>query len=270
MAQTTLVAPQPGSIDVSKSYEYLFTPITDSIKELKARRRDDELKNRIRKDLGYESEPLLDRLSVPTAILFRQVATPSHEVLHFIDFATEYSLRPLIIEYTGDKFVGAGNTHKRALGKMPIFQYTGSDGRDMVRYKTVIDFNSFVGKPLADVCCISGRTLVEFHHELLKYITGIEVDSLAYDASSWFAAKGGMASEYYLPFMTILLRDAILFENFHPTVQEEPLIQGIVVPAFSKVSEKYGLRPLITRLVPQHEELRPYWDMYPKRTVDFL
>ncbi len=235
-----------------------------------SRRKDKNLAREIHTALGYAAIPILERSVEPTAILFRQIVTPTHEILRFFEMTKELGLKPLVLEYSGDKFVGAGNPYKRALGKLPVYQHTGSDGRDMVRYQTIIDFNAFTGKPLADVCCISGMTLKEFHHYLFKMITGLNPKEISYDATEWFQTHGGIAAQYYEPFMMLLIRDCILFENFDMSPHEAPLVTGVVIPAFSAVAERYKMKPLITHLVPQEEESRPYWDMYPKGAAEYL
>lgn len=257
-------------VDLVHRYEFLFTSEHEALDELLRRREDETLKRRIHTRLGSAAIPILERAAQPTALLFRQLGTPTHEVLRFLETSHRLSLTPLILEYSGDKFVGARNPYKRTLGKLPIFQHRGSDGRDMVRYITVIDFNSFVGKRIADVCCISGMTLSEFHHWLLKVMTGREPREFCYDASEWFSDTGGVASLYYEPFFTLAIRDCIIFENFEETEHLKSFMQDIVMPAFASVTSQFGLRPLITRVVPKDEEQRLYWNAYPKEMASVL
>src|SRR3989344_5691571 len=71
------------------------------------------------------------------------------------------------------KFVSAENRSKRALCKMPIYQNTGLDGRDMVEYETVCDFNISTGKKFKEVVCLNGEQLIPFHHRLFRIGTGL-------------------------------------------------------------------------------------------------
>ncbi len=214
--------------------------------------------------------PILLECREPSAILFRQIATPTHEVLRFLEVTERLALRPLILEYTADKFVNSGNSYKKALGKLPIHQSTGSDGRDIVRYMTIFDFNKYAGKRLSDIKSKWGVSLQEFHHEMFKCATGLEPSEICLDATEWFKEEGGSAAKYYDAFMTLFVRDAVLFENFHGTSSERPFVEVVVVPAWKRVQEQFGLSPLIARLIPKHEELRPYWDTYPKTITKCL
>ncbi len=253
-----------------EEYDELFTDEATAVRELMQRRRNHALEQRIRAQDDPVAAPLIARLAKPTALLFRQIATPTHEILYFLETAKRLSLQPLILEYSGDKFVGAANPYKRALGKLSIFQHTGSDGRDMAKYRTVIDFNAFTGKTLADVCCISGMSLMEFHHDLFKRVTGFEAGDVCFEGTDCFKAWGGSAIKYYGPLMTLFIRDCILFENYHPTPHERQLVHTIVRPAFADAANRFDFRPLVTRLIPLDQEMRNYWDMFPKAVDQYL
>lgn len=251
------------AVSVFHAFDHLFTEPDVAVRELIRRREDQQLAKDVSAFLGNGTD-ISDRVQEPTALLFRQVATPIHETIRFLQLSESLSLKPLVLEYLDDKFVGAGNPYKRALGKLPIFQHTGSDGRDMVRYATMLDFNKFVGKKISEACCISGMTLAEFHHDLLQKITGKSADTLCFDATSWFDSHGHTASNYYDPFMALLVRDCVLFENYEVTRHLTPFMHDVVIPAFERIETRFGLRPLIVRLLPKHEEERLYWNSYPK------
>jgi hypothetical protein len=247
-----------------RSFDELFTPEANVVAELKRRQRDSKLRQSTHAVLRPHASPILKECAEPSAVLFRQIATPTHEILRFLAVTERLALRPLILEYTADKFVNSGNSYKKALGKLPIHQSTGSDGRDIVRYVTIFDFNKYAGKRLSDIKSKWGASLQDFHHDMLKCATGLDPAEVCVDATPWFKEAGGNAARYYDAFMTLFVRDAILFENFHATATERPFVERVVTPAFKKVSDAYGYTPLIARLIPKHEELRPYWDAYPK------
>ncbi|MBI5456577.1 hypothetical protein HY969_02455 [Candidatus Kaiserbacteria bacterium] len=250
-------------------YDHLFTSDEAAVQELLRRRQNHALERSVHESL-HNSDELLKRLERPTAILFRQLASPTHEILHFLETAKRLSLQPLILEYYDDKFVGAGNPYKRTLGKLPLFQHVGSDGRDMVRYVRVIDFNLFMGKKIGDVCCISGKTLVEFHHDLLQKTANIEPSELCFNASPWFQAHGSSAVHYYTPLMSLFVRDAILFENFEETPELLPFMRDIVIPAYEHTEKQFLHNPIIVRLIPKRDEQRLYWYSYPKQIENLL
>src|SRR3989344_3729058 len=148
----------------------LFMSQRDALVELMRRRKDRQLKRKVVASLNPQGQALLAHLEQPSAVLFRQVASPTQETLRFLTIAKHMGLQAIILEYYGDKFVSAGNPFKRALGKMPIYEQTASDGRDIVHFRTMVDFNSYVGKPLSSVRCKDGTSLVEFHHTLIKKV----------------------------------------------------------------------------------------------------
>ena len=248
------------------AFDHLYTEPRIALWELKQRRQDAGLKRSVRQSLGSAAEKLLKQFRKPRAILFRQVTTPTHETLRFLKLAKQMGLKPLILEYHDDKFVSAENRSKRALGKMPIYQHTGSDGREMVEYETICDFNSSTGKKFKDILCLNGEKLIPFHHRLFRTLTGLNPKTYSVDASDWFASAGKNAESYYEQLLTFFIRDGILFENFMPYRSESAFTKSIVVPAFKKLKNLYGVEPLIVRLAPEKEEMRQFWDAYPKKT----
>lgn len=253
-----------------KTADDMFTPQAEALFELKRRRRDVSLRAKVREALDPSAEAVIQKLDVPRAMLFRQVASPTHELLRFLRIAKHTHLTPLFFEYYGDKFVSAENPYKRALGKMPIYQHTGIDGRDIVRYENVIDFNSSTGKPLDTIMCTNGLSLIDFHHGLIEKMTRLDVKSHSVDATTWFQGIGGHAGGYYEQFLSLFIRDAILFEQFEPTKAEQQFTHEIFIPAFKKVTSLYGLRPLIVRLVPQNKEGLSFWDSYPTEIEKYI
>ena len=252
------------------AFNNLYTEPRIALWDLQQRRKDPSLKKAIHQDLGPSAEKILKKFSQPRAVFFRQVATPSHETLRFLKLAKQMKLKPLILEYHDDKFVSAENRSKRALGKMPIYQYTGTDGRDMVEYKTVCDFNSSTGKKLRDIVCLNGEKLIPFHHRLFQKLAGLNPKTYCFDASDWFHSAGKKSEIYYEQLLMFFIRDGILFENFMPLRSEGAFTKTVISPAFERLKDKYGVKPLIIRLLPENEEMRKFWDAYPKKTSKSL
>lgn len=255
---------------IIETTDHIFVPQNDARSALINRGKDLELKKRVRENMRPEAHALISKFSSPRAVFFRQVATPTHEILRFLRIAKHLKLTPIILEYYGDKFVSAGNPYKRALGKMPIYQHTGIDGRDNVKYHTVVDFNKYTGKPLSAVKCKSGESLIDFHHKLLGKMSRLNIEAHCVDATPWFQALGGMAGKYYEEFLTLFIRDAILFEYFEPTASEQLFIRETMIPAFQNVTAAFGLQPLVFRLVPKNKEGRKFWDAYPKTIAKLI
>ena len=248
------------------AFNHLYTEPRIALWELKQRRADPILKKSVRRSLGSSATEILKKFSQPRAVFFRQVATPTHETIRFLKFAKQMGLKPLILEYYDDKFVSSENRSKRSLGKMPIYQYTGSDGRDMVEYETVCNFNISTGKKFKDVVCLNGEQLIPFHHRLFRTLTGLNPKTYCFDASDWFKSAGKKAETYYEQLLTFFIRDGILFENFMPFRSESAFTKTIIAPAFERLNNIYGVKPLIVRLLPENEEMRQFWDAYPRKT----
>ncbi len=243
----------------------LYTEPHFALTELYRRRKDVSLKKSVHSELNGFAKEIIKKFKRPRAVLFRQLATPTHEIIRFLKIAKKLSLEPLIFEYLGDKFVGAGNRYKHSLGKMPIYQYTGTDGRDIFHYKSICDFNKFTGKKISNVQCHNGESLTAFHHHLFRSITKLNPKTHCIDATDWFNSVGKKAGNYYEHFLRLFVRDAILFENYTVTRDEGPFVTESVLPAFLKIENLLGQRPLIVRLLPDTEELRLFWDSYPKK-----
>lgn len=252
------------------AFDDLYTEPHFAVTELRKRRRNLELKKIIRSELNGSVKDVLKKFNRPRAVLFRQLATPTHEIIRFVRLAKNMGLEPLILEYHGDKFVGAGNRYKRTLGKMPIYQYTGADGRDMFRYKSTCDFNKSTGKAIHSVTCHNGEPLIAFHHRLFRSVTKLNPKTHCIDATNWFNSVGKKAGNYYEHLLRLFIRDGVLFESFIPFKEEGSFTSSVIAPSFNDVASRYGLRPLIIRLLPEIEETRLFWDSFPKKVEKFL
>lgn len=91
-----------------------------------------------------------------------------------------------------------------------------------------------------------------------------------YDASDWYVAHGLRAQHRYTDFFTLFIDQAILFESFLITPNEELFTSEIVISAFEAAYARRGLRPLICRLDPPDEEGSSYWLQYPQELEAFV
>lgn len=252
------------------SHDFLFVSLKEATEELRRRRKDIALRNAAHEEIHVHGDFVLRHFAKPRAVLFRQVATPTHEMLRFIRFAKQANLDPLILEYYGDKFVSARNRYKRSLGKMPIYQHIGADGVVNVRHHTILDFPAVEGKPFYSIRCLHDEPLISYHHRLLSATTGLKPKTACLDATPWFGRLGLNAEKYYEKVFTLFIRDGILFENYFLTPSERPFVDSVIIPAFNTVSRIYGVQPLIVRLLPPKKELQAFWDSYPKKIERFL
>jgi hypothetical protein len=238
----------------------IYTPLHEAVATLKSRKP------------GMYGAAAIPKPLLPgnCAVLARYVTTPNYEVLRFLKLATAYGLTPILIEYPSDKFVGQ-NASKRALAKMGFDNGFGRKGGRKIEWMKVIDFNAWHGKHSSDIVTTWGESFAAFHHRLFFREFPDFPPALILDMSDWYLKMGGSASLYYEPFLTILLSNAILFESYLFDPSEIAFTREVVLPAFCRVKEQFGIRPLITPLDPPGQEGDEYWTLYPahlKRHVD--
>jgi len=211
---------------------------------------------------------LLDR---PHLVFGRHIATPLHETLRVIEIAHELNLDLCIFEFQADTMVSAHNQYKHGLARLPIFDAIDKNGNDIFHRSSIVDLNISTGHSLAEVHTIKNESLVDFHHELFTYITGINVSEVATDFSDWLAKYHSHAAEYYEAFLTLFVKHNVLAEIFYDEAHDkEQFTKKIVIPAFLKVTKKHGYQPLIINYQPPDEQNRLFWDGYPARANDFL
>lgn len=254
---------------IHEAYSLLdfYTPLDEAISELRRRKQSDYLKERI--SIETRLTPSLQKLlEVPHIVFFRQVATPLNDTKRIAEIAKAKNLPLLLLEFSDDKFVSSGNAFKRGLGKLKIYQFTDTKGNDIIKNFTIVDFNTFTGKPLREVRTITGESLYDFHHSFLK--TEITDQISIIDGSDWFECFDCRAELYYEAFFKLFLRDNILAEIFLSSGEEDTFTNQVVWPAFIRIADEFGIQPLIWNYLPSNESERIYWDCYPKTMDDFL
>jgi hypothetical protein len=265
------LAPTKSSQLLKKiDYDFLYTDITKIQTELQNRKKNDStIREAIRKSLKLtpDLEKIFDSRKL---IFFRQLATPTHEILHVLSIANKLNLQLIFLEYFDDKFVGSGNTFKRGLGKLPIHTFTTKDDQDIFENCSIVDFNKYTGKSIKDVKTRTGESLIDFHHELFDEITGLDISKMTVDGSSWFSSFSNGSKDYYKTFLKFFIYEHILAEIFLSTGAEKELSESVVVPAFQEIISEFNERPLILNYHPELEHYRFFWDCYPSKTTDFL
>lgn len=171
--------------------EFIYTPITEVIEIAEKRLADDHLKQKVNDFLQNDiPEPLKKGLK---AVLFRQVFTPNYELIYFMELVNALSIEPMFLEYYCDKF-STNNPIKHSLGKLK-FQKDFSNRNTRMYSKNVIEFNSNSGKRIKDIQTNWDQSLIEFHHELLKFIFPNNLKFL-FDTSEWLSKPKGLKAEY--------------------------------------------------------------------------
>lgn len=247
---------------------YVYTTWDAALEELERRQHDPELAQVAHGLIPNGVPGVLE--GKKSLVLFRHVATPNYEVARFLAGADALSDRadPFILEYTKDKFTNR-NEWKFSLGKLAFHKGHSKTNDILLENKVIVDVNDSNFKPLREISTHWGQNLIEFHHELFEVMYPMFKDS-KYDLSEWLHELGPTAKDYYVPFLSLFVRDGILFENFMVDGKEEGFTKEVILPALLAVEEATGKRPLIVPLEPTHIEGDKFWLSYPFKLKEFL
>lgn len=240
--------------------ETVYTPLTEAIKILEERQKDTKLKEKVEKILkGNIPEPL--KRKGKHGIQFRQIATPNYDTHWFLELTKDRGINPVFFEYYEDKFT-SNNDFKHSLGQLRVHDHLNKKGDNIEEKITIVDFNKYNGKKLKDVMTLCGESLTEFHKRIFETCGFSKNDLCFYDASEWFKQNGGKAVSYYVNFLLLFVCHGVLFENFLLKGSEGKFTKEILLPAFEKVSELSGVKPLIVPIPPMDNELDSHWISY--------
>jgi len=235
----------------------VYTPLSEALRLLEERRKDPELNKKIKKLLNNKIPKILKEKKC--GIMARQLATPNHDSRMFISLAKENDLHPVFVEYVSDKFT-SNNEYKHSLGQISIQNKIDKNGNGCVEKVTIVDFNKSNGKKLKDVKTLWGESLVDFHKKLfhlyeLKNVSFIE------EEKDWYKKKKNeTAIDFYTNFFLLVTCHGILFENFLVTQDSEgDFTKNVVLPAFEKVVNLTGVKPLIIPVGALDLETEDFW-----------
>lgn len=247
--------------------DFIYTPWRDAIEELERRQRNLELEAYLGRILPNGiPEPLHGKKSM---VLFRHIATSNYEIHRFVAAADALGeLSPFILEYGEDKF-NDRNDSKYFLGKLSFYKGVNKKGESVWEAVRIVDFNASNNKPLSSIQTTWGEPLVDFHHALFKesfspYVCGVA------DISRWLHSFGPQAKDYYKPFLSLFLRDAILFENFFVDEKELHFTKEVIIPAFREIVAETGMKPLIATLAPTEIEGDTFWHFHPLKKKQLI
>jgi hypothetical protein len=205
----------------------------------------------------------------PTAVLFRQVATPNFETLWFVKKATRLGFHPVIVEYHADQF-SVHNPYKRSLAVLPVVERRNIHGQPIIKRHQLLPVEASDRLPLRDLVLPSGETLPDFHQGLFRKME----NCLAFrtvDLSRWFTQQSKGALWYYPEFLSLFSGNLVLFEDFATNRSEADFFNRVVHPAYEKASARLGRRPLITRLFAQaHRATSPLCYAYPSFVTEVV
>ena len=238
----------------------VYTRLQEAIDTLKNRWEDKNIEKFVWGYIGQDLPKLYQ--SGRKAAFCRDIYTPNNETRKFINIIANLNIQPIFGEYREDKFT-VNNHTKYALGRMAFYSGPKRNGRSDIIYRNVIDFDYNNGKKIKDVKTLWGQSLIDFHRELFFIEYPSFNKTVFFDISGWFKKNGGSARKFYKKFLTLFLRNAILFENFQIDKSEFSFTKDIFLPAFFEIWKQSGVKPLIVSIEPTEEEENIFWLSYP-------
>lgn len=217
-------------------------------------------KQQLRVDVENELAELFweDFREAPRSVLWRFLASPDNGMTFFLQNAAYVAAKPLVFEYLDDVFVTL-NEEKKGLGRLHV-----SLENHMKGTADILNFEPNQKKKITEVTLKSGESLASFHHDLLSR-SGYPMTLR--DISTWCHALG-KPEDYYYPYLAHFITHGVLFESYLIDDEDEREVaftNEIVIPAIKKLEERFGVRPLIVRLYPEHQTKEEdfYWWSYP-------
>ncbi len=248
---------------------YVYTPWEKAVIELEQRRTNVKLQDYVSQMLPHGLPEAMD-LEKSYITLFRHIATPNFEIARFLaiaDFQPQF--KSIILEYVEDKF-NDRNDGKYFLGKLRFHKKIDKNGDPIVEHANIINFNESNNKPISSIQTHWGQNLVDFHHEMFEKQFTTFANNKS-DVSEWLHLHGQTAKEYYKSFLTLFLKNGILFENLFINSKEQGFTETVILPAFFEIEKECGFKPLIVTLAPKYAEADNFWNSFPyslKKSVD--
>ncbi|MBI4252577.1 hypothetical protein HY623_00125 [Candidatus Uhrbacteria bacterium] len=190
-------------------------------------------------------------------VLSRHVATFRYEDGLFALMAKEAGLLPMWLEYVGDKYVDV-SSYKRSLLRPTLCSGRGRNGGLKLRKETLVENEQFWrGKPFQNIVTDHGGQLVAWHHTLQnEMLEGLLVEKpVRTDCTGWLGRIASTAHGYYEAYMSVFVAHGVLFEDYHGGESGNALDNftgRVFEPAWKRLHERFGVRPLIVRL--------PWWE----------
>jgi len=240
--------------------QIVYTPLSEAIELLKERRNNPELIQKIHKLLKGNIPDILKTKNC--GIMARQIATPNYENRMFVSTAKENDLHPIFLEYFEDKFT-SNNEYKHSLGRLNICDYSSKNKHHSIEKITIIDFNKYNGKKLQYVKTLWGESLIDFHKKLFDLY---QIKDFSFiNELDWYreGKENEKPFDFYVNFFLLLTCFGILFENFlvlkNEKNSEGEFTRKIILPAFEKVINLTGFRPLIVPIDSFDLETESFW-----------
>jgi hypothetical protein len=242
-----------------------YTPLEEAISEIKKRREDPTLMQKVREYLDGDIPSHFDR-EQPILYMARHIATPNYEAMRFVELGKPHGLPLVIGQDRKGKFV-SHNELKRSLGKLPVTKGISRRQDEIVENFTVVDFACEQGKPFCEITTKHGKNLVDFHNSFFQHIYPTEIEIA--DESDWIDRNHREdLKEHYKKSFALLCAHGIMLEYF--TDDESLLAQQAFGPALAEVQETIGVKPLIMEMVTQDHINTRNWNGYPSILYQFI
>jgi hypothetical protein len=242
--------------------EYIYTSQSEAILELNRRRSDPLLLKQIQEFWGEHFPSFIDEAK-PFGFFSRPVITPNIETLFFLDIVGDFHVSPILLEFP-DTFT-ARNEAKYHAAKIHTFERS-KKGHLILQKKSIIDFHHWEGKPINKIVLPSGINFCDYHHDLFNAVYPNSVPAIV-DISEWFnKLRMEFSSYYYLGYLALSIYHGVIFENFLlDEMEEKEFFLKKVAPSFIKLEEIFGVKPLISPVLPLKNARLNEWYYYPAR-----
>lgn len=236
----------------------IYTPLEEAKKEIKKRWSDKDLEKKVDDFLKGDLPDFLQ--NSPKAYLARHISSPNMEFMRFKDLAKDADLEYILSECLSDRYLSK-NSLKHHLGKMFFHEGINKNGDKIFNPKLVVDFRKADRNILREVDSTVGKKLVDLHHDIL-FAEFPETKDMTKDISDWLDRNGKSPRNFYPKFLAFFIRNGILFENFLLNEEEKMLTETVIIPAVEMLKEKFGIMPLIVRLLPRETDDDKSWYYY--------
>ncbi len=246
---------------------FVYTPWRDALSELSIRANDEGLEKYLQETLPSSTPGVLR--AGKNMVLARQLATPNYEMYRFMQVADATGLNPVVLEYKQDKYVNVSQV-KYALAELTFHKgYDPATNNARLEKYSIINRNESNGKRIDTLATRWGQSLTDFHKEF--FINSFpEMTSHTHDLSNMYQELGGKATSYYTRFLSLFLKNSILFENYLLNKEEFHFMEKIFLPALLAIKKESHYTPLMVELVPEKNEDDIFWLSYPPKQRDFV
>lgn len=240
----------------------IHTPLEIAREKIQERWTNLALRTEVERTLGQHFWQ--EMLRCPRGVMWRCLPSPDNGFTFFYQASHWLGIKPLLPEYTGDKFVHF-NSEKHGLARLRL---TLPDGT--LATCDILDWQSAHGKALSEVILKTGETLADFHHGLFS-VAGFVIERA--ELSEWFSSRRPPLN-YYFYYLSHFIAHGVLFEAVFEgeDPRDDQFTHEIIYPNLERIEREFGLKPLIVQLYPpdQRPEEDFYWWSYPPHVNEYL